>query len=253
MVVTATRLLSASLLVVFCGACFQEAQAPQVDMTSGALRLHCKPDEIEVGEVGYTIARGGATLNMGKFEIAEGKDTFSVVVGPLPVGDNYTINLQAKAVRTRSGATSDCTGEGAFSVAPKQTTVVAVTLSCGGVVQRGKGDNQCPRIDSVRVLPSDCRLGSAVALRGDAHDLDRKLSPLQFEWSAREGSLTGATQSRASYMCTSSGRKAVTLKVSDGDATCPEESVTVFVNCRVPSSGAAGATATKGSAGSKSP
>lgn len=222
-----------------CSACTEES-APDVDATTGALGLQCKPGEIEVGEVGYTITRGGASYRTGKFAIDEKKKGFSAVIGPLPAGDDYVIALEARALRTQSGESSECSGETGFSVAPKQTTAVAITLRCGGLKQRGPDDNQCPRIDSVRAVPCELPVGSIVTLRGDAHDRDRKLSPLHFQWTAREGMLTDATQSRASYMCTAPGRSAITLKISDGDDTCPEESVTVFVNCRAPLSGAAG-------------
>jgi hypothetical protein len=219
-------------ILLGCCACTEDASTPDVDVTSGALGLQCKPGEIEVGEVAYTITRSGAAVRTGKFSIDDGHKGFSAVIGPLPVGDDYTINLQAQALRVPSGDTSDCSGDTGFSVAARQTTVVAITLRCGGVKMRGQDENQCPRIDSVRAVPCELPVGSIVTLRGDAHDVDRKLVPLQFDWTAREGMLTDAMESRASYMCTSPGRQAITLKVSDGDDTCPEESVTVFITCR---------------------
>jgi hypothetical protein len=223
-----------SIILLF-AACSSGATGPDVEV--GALGLQCRYGGIEVGDVSYTVMRSGVKVRDGSFVVHPNMrdEEFSAVIGPLPSGDNYTITLTARALRVKSGESSACTGAGGFSVAPKQTTVVAVPLSCGGLKERGPNDNHCPQIDSVRVVPSEIAVGSTLSLRADAHDSDRMFVPLTFEWTAREGILADETTSRASFTCTSApSRPAITLKISDGDDTCPEESVTVYVKCRNP-------------------
>ena len=221
----------------------KSSEEPEVGVETGALGLQCRYGEIiKVGEISYRITSNGVAVRSGSFigDLTTREDEFSAVIGPLPTGDNYVIALTARAVRTKSGESTACTGDASFGVAARQTTVVAVTLSCGGLRERGPDDNACPTLDSVRAVPAEAAVGGTLSLRADAHDPDRKLGPLQFTWSAREGVLTEATASRASFMCTTPGRTAITLQITDGDDTCPEESVTVYVRCKNAPAGAAG-------------
>lgn len=221
--------------------CTSSQGEPVRDVEAGALGLQCKRGEIEVGKVEYTITRHGAPVRNGSFDIDEDETRFSAVIGPLPSGNDYTISLRATALRVKSGESSDCSGDGGFSVAAHQTTVVAITLRCGGIPKRGPDDNQCPHLDSVRAFPSECLIGSTAWFRADAHDPDKKVHALRFEWNAHEGTLSDPNESQTSFQCAGPGRPAITVKISDGDDTCPEESVTFFVNCRHASSmGAAG-------------
>lgn len=213
-----------------------------VAVKTGALGLQCHFSEVQVSEVAYTVTHNGAATKTGIFvaNSSSRDEEFSAVIGPLPAGDNYAITLAARAVRTKSKESTDCTGDGSFSVAPNQTTAVAVQLRCGGLRERGPNDNACPSIDSVRAVPSEVEVGHTLSLRGDAHDKDKTLMPLQFIWSASGGMLNDSLMRQANFVCTSAGRFAVRLKITDGDDTCPEESVTLYVKCRASTSGTSG-------------
>lgn len=212
-----------------------ELQEPvAVESTSGALGLQCDSGGIEVGEVDYTIARGAQVIHSGTFAIGTEGPRFSTTIGPLPSGTDYSITMHARALRLDSGESSDCLGEGNFSVAPRQTTAVAIQLSCGGVRERGLNANSCPLIDSVRAQPSEARVGSSMVLSAEAHDNDRGRAPLTFSWTSHDGLVTQSNQQSARFTCMVPGRPAITVQVSDGDDTCPEESVTLIVTCKPP-------------------
>lgn len=205
-----------------------------VDSASGALGLQCDSGGIEVGEVAYSITRRGQIIHSSTFMIGSEGPRFSTTIGPLPSGNDYSIEMHARALRLSSGESSDCFGEAGFSVAPRQTTAVAVQLSCGGVRERGLNANSCPLIDSVRAQPSEARVGSSLLLSAEAHDNDRGNMPLEFSWTSHDGLLTPVGQQKARFTCTVPGRPTITVKVSDGDDTCPEESVTLVVTCKPP-------------------
>jgi hypothetical protein len=203
-----------------------------VEVGMGALSLQCMASDTEIGDIDYVVTRAGAKYRSGSFVSQGGDQAYLAVIGPLPVADDYTISLHSRLLQVRDGENSDCTGRGSFSVSAGQTTAVTVDLQCGELPEHDDSQNVCPSIDAVRATPSEAALGVRVELRADAHDADKKLTPLQFAWTTQQGLLTDPTQSVAGFTCTRAGLAHVTLKISDGDHSCREESITVVIACR---------------------
>jgi hypothetical protein len=145
--------------------------------------------------------------------------TISFVVGALPAGGGYSIEIDATS--SDGGA---CTGTSTFSVTAHSTTAVSVHLDCheakrtGSVLVTG-AINVCPVADGVSANPSDIAVGFPVALAVTAHDSDNAPSPLAYQWSAPSGTFSNATSATPTFTCNKPGPVTVTVSVSDGDTT----------------------------------
>lgn len=227
------------------------AAEPGADVNVGALGLQCKPvDGVKVGDVSYTIMRSGVSHRTGSFLMADRSDSYSAVIGQLPVAADYSISLYAMAERSDNARAIECTGSGGFSVAARETTVVSVPLRCLGSREHDDSLNVCPTIDSAGVSSSETPVGSSISLRGDAHDPDKTMKPLELAWTSSGGTLGNETGVLAELTCTDVGKLKVTLKISDGDDTCPEESLSLYIECLPAPTTPAGAS---GSGGTPTP
>jgi hypothetical protein len=159
--------------------------------------------------------------------------TIAFVVGALPAGAGYSIEIDAKS---SDGGTS-CTGTTSFTVTAHSTTAVSVHVSChqpgntGSVLVNGS-INVCPIADGVSANPADIAVGFPVALAVTAHDSDNGPSPLAYQWTAPSGSFSDATSASPTFTCNKPGPVTVTVTVSDGD-TAPgcADTASAVVTC----------------------
>ena len=185
--------------------------------------------------VTYTITGPGGYAKTGAIDVSRSA-TVSTTLGGIPSGTGYAISLAGTT--TDGGAV--CQGSASFSVVAHQTTPVAVAILCkeqsrtGGVAVNGTL-NICPVVDGVSAIPSDVFVGTPVTLQGIAHDSDAGPSPLSYQWTATNGTLSSATAESPTFTCSAAGSATVTLTVTDGDAspTCADTFSTT-ISCSTP-------------------
>jgi hypothetical protein len=150
--------------------------------------------------------------------------TISALIGGLPPGEQYTINL---STTTDRGA--NCSGSAVFDVVANQTTRVTIVLSCdasaeNGAVSINADVRDCPAISSVTVLPAEVIVGATIALTAEA----TSGSP-EFAWTSSDGVFSPAGAAVTTYQCTSGGTKTLALTLTAGDAC--HDSLQVEVIC----------------------
>ena len=189
--------------------------------------------EDNFGEAGFKLTLpGGAQLNSvtyvvtgpAGFSKSGAVDLFksnSIALSlSLPQGGPYTITLNG----TSADGGTKCSGSASFSVTARQTTKVALSLSCKEPARTGTALvsgvlNVCPAIDDLSAAPAEVLVGKTLALSASAHDSDAAPSALSYSWTASSGSLSSATAKNPTLTCTVPGDVTVSVTVSDGDAT----------------------------------
>jgi hypothetical protein len=188
----------------------------------------------DVGSVGVALTlASGASLSSATYTISDpdimvskmgtvdvsASSTIAFVVGALPAGTNYSIEIDASS---SDGGT--CSGTASFGVTPHSTTNVTVHIDChqhaktGSVLVSG-AINVCPVADGVSASPADIAVGFPTTLAATAHDADNAPSPLAYKWTAPSGSFSDATSATPTFTCNKPGAVTVTVTVSDGDTT----------------------------------
>ncbi len=180
-----------------------------------------------VSSASYVITGPNAFVKAGSLDVSN-SSTLSAVIGGLPAGSGYAINITATST---NGATS-CGGSASFNVSAGGTTTVTVNLSCHeapgtGSVSVNGVINVCPTIDSVSSNPP---AGNVIAISSSASDGDAGPQPLSYLWTATSGTLSSATAQNPTLTCTAPGVASLTLTVSDGDAGC-NANFNLQVNC----------------------
>jgi hypothetical protein len=178
----------------------------------------------------YTISNSSGYSKMGTIDVSQ-STTLSVIVGGIPAGTGYTIQINAT---TTDGSTS-CAGSAGFAVTAGATTAVSVHLSChqasvSGSVSVNGTINLCPIGNGISASPSDIAVGFPVALSVQATDPDNGPSPLAYQWSAPSGSFSSATSATPTFTCNAPGPVTVTVSLSDGDSACAA-SLSAVVTC----------------------
>ncbi len=185
-----------------------------------------------VSNATYTIAGPGSFSKAGTLDVSH-STTLSAVIGNLPAGSGYSIEIDA----TSTDGTTACIGTATFTVTAGATTAVNVHLTCHqgattGSVSVNGTINVCPVADGISASPAEIGVGFPISLAIAAHDPDGGPSPLSYVWSASSGALTGATTSTPTFVCSTSGQVTLTATVSDGDPlpACAA-SLSVVVTC----------------------
>ena len=201
------------------------------DVGSVGLALSLGPG-VTVSSASYTISNANGFSSTGSVDVSQ-SSTLSFVVGGLPVGSDYTIQMNA----TTSDGGASCVGSAAFAVTAHATTAVSIHLTCHEGARTGSVSvngtlNICPVADGVSANPSDIAVGFPVALTVTAHDSDGGPAPLAYQWTAASGSFSGATSATPTFVCNTPGTVTLTVTVSDGDTTpgCAD-SLSMVVTC----------------------
>ena len=143
------------------------------DVGSVGLALSLGPG-VTVSSASYTISNANGFSRTGSVDVSQ-SCTLSFVIGGLPVGAGYTIEIDA----TTSDGGASCAGSAGFAVTARATTAVNVHLTChegartGSVAVNGT-INVCPVADGISANPADMAVGFPVALAIAAHDTGRR-------------------------------------------------------------------------------
>jgi len=215
LILAGVRVLGGALL-----ACSVSCGQASGDGASGArdlLGLQLTPG-VSITNAVYTISGPNGFFSAGSVDVGDSADV-SVVIGHVPVGSGYELDLTA----TASDGQTICDGSTLFDVAvDKPSTTVSVHLVCAvptGDVQVNATLNICPQIDELNASPTDVRVGGVVALTGSAHDTDNGPSPLSYKWSINGVPLKQVLPPILNFVCSSLGTFNFALSASDGDIT----------------------------------
>lgn len=226
-------LFAAASLVM--GAC--SAEAPSFSSggedpnTIGDLAVELSlGDAVVLSELRYEIT-GNGFRKQGSANI-ENSRTVKFVVGSIPRGNGYMIELRAT---DKNDAETRCSGQATFDILAGKTSRAQVHMQCrlprpGSVLVTGDL-NACPVIEGVTVLPAEVAVGHSIALTVDASDVDNRPAALVYTWAANGGVLTSTSASSTELVCMDVGTFTVRVETSDGDCG---ESAEVNVDCVEP-------------------
>lgn len=209
--------LAAALWAVGCSS-DSDTKAVESDPTLGSARLNLTlSDGSTINTVSWEITGGALAEPLtGDIDVADEGDTISALIGGIPVANGYNLALRAitdEGVDCGADAPFDITGAGT-------TTLVDLTISCGGGGAREDGDlavnatiNECPSVD-MTVAPLQAQVGDSIQLSAQGADADG--DALTYEWSATSGTIAEATSPSTSLTCDLAGPVTVTLVLDDG-------------------------------------
>jgi len=247
-----TRVPSLRWLLTGCvftvAACTGDLWGDPSNENTGSLGLSLELAEgLTIDEVAWEITGGDMQPMSGTIDTRAPGATASVEVFGLPVGDDYTITLEATDV---SGEVT-CKGDADFAVELGVTTDVMVFLNCklpsrpGGVRVDGTF-NMCAELAKVVVSPLQTSVGSTIDLAAEGKDAEN--DELRFWWMADGGEISPEDEPEAEFLCTEPGEFEITVTVSDDDWTYCEAKWSVVVTC-VGDGGAGGAGGAAGDGG----
>ena len=211
----------------------------------GSVDLALSTNGVSIDSVSYVITGPAGYSKSGSVGVSHSA-TLTAVIGSIPAGNGYSITLNAAAT---SGGTT-CSGSAPFSVVAHQTLPVAVDLLCrevhttGSVLINGVL-NVCASLNDVSAVPNEVTVGASVTLSADATDSDGP-SPISYQWTADGGTLSAANAQTAALTCTTASQVHVSVRVSDGDAGCTQETGSVVITCIDGGSGGTGGSAGAG-------
>lgn len=229
-----TRLRSVLWMCVLLAGCDASAassadRGPSQRAELGGLELALTlPGGTVVLTVEYTLSRSGVVVRSGVVPVpANGAP--SVTLGELEPGTGYLVSLRTERV----GAPA-CTGAQETVVVEGETSTVNIVLQCAEVESAGAisvngAFDSCPTVTSTSLSPTRVAVGQSATLAATARD--RNGDAVTFRWSAASGSFSASQLANTQYTCSSVGRQAITLTLSDG--TCGQ-SQSLAVDCDVP-------------------
>jgi hypothetical protein len=232
-----TTLLAGAALLIGAAAvnCSRSGSSDSIGTMHLALTL---PNGTTVSSVSWQImSSGGAVIRSGTINTSDQNATPSVDTS-CPAGTGDTVTLSATTSDNKS-----CTGTSApFNVVAGGTTMVAVTLLCGGtvptqpngsVIVNGtvvQGDN-CPLLTSWVASPLQTSQGGNIDVAATATDADAS-DVLSFSWTATAGTFVMPSAASTQYTCVASGAQTLTITVSDNHSPTPCTTAMTFpVNC----------------------
>jgi len=207
--------------------------------------------EEAVGQVGMNLTlAGGETVNSVTWTITgngytqtgtvplQNSQTISFLIGGVPAGANYTINISG----TSADGTVTCSGSTTFSVVARTTTTITDNLQCNptppeaGAVAVTAPTYECAAVfpGSISLSPSETTIGGTVNLSAVATSPNP--SATTYAWSAPSGTFSSASSATTTFTCTSQGPVTLTVTVSDGPVPdgalpCSYPSTPVVVQC----------------------
>jgi hypothetical protein len=178
------------------------------------------PSGESVSQVNFELRNGGGSLvASGSVPVPSPRAVLSAIIGKVPAGKSYVIQLTA----TNVGGGVTCSGSATFDVVASETTSVDVVLRCqtpsnnGSVIVNGHLDI-CPRLTSFTAGPRTLPVGQAAALSAAATDPDPG-DVITFAWTATSGTFDNAAGSKTTFTCASPGVATVSAAVSDGSCS----------------------------------
>ena len=179
-------------------------QGQSGDVGSVGLALTVAPG-VTISSASFTISGPNSFSRTGTVDVSQ-SSSLSFVIGNLPAGSGYSIELDA----TSSDGNTTCVGTATFTVTAHSTTAVNVHLTCHEAVRTGSVSvngvlNVCPVADGITANPGDITVGHPVALAVTAHDSDNGPSPLSYQWTAASGAFSNATSATPTFTCSTAG------------------------------------------------
>lgn len=177
--------------------------------------------------VTYEISGNGIEPITGTIDLSDDQATPSAIVGGIPPGSGYVVELSA---RTDDGQ-EQCDGMATFDVIANQSATADLSVTCTPdvvkTIQVNGMTDYCPTLASDSASPPAGLVGGppiTLAASGRSYYSD----PLMFIWEASSGQLATPNTSVSLYTCTEPGRHELTVTVTDGN--CPD-SASLFVTC----------------------
>jgi cysteine-rich repeat protein len=206
------------------------AAQPSEDVGSLSIQLSLPSGE-EIDTVTYTLSGGMPALAppiVGTIQVTSLDATVSALVGALPVGTGYVIDITA----TDTTGDTTCDATDTFDILPNMTTTVTLSLQCftsdtdGNLVIAGTF-NQCPEITLLQAMPLQVTAGDPIELSSTAQDQDPS-DTITFAWTATFGGFADDTMADTTYDCAVAGAQTLTLTVDDGEC---QDTLDVDVTC----------------------
>jgi hypothetical protein len=219
---SALTLAVLSSLSVFAGAC-SDAQSGDHGGSDWSgpvgnlgLQLQLAPG-VALNTIEYEISGPGLTLT-GSLDVPGNGTTFNATISEIPAGNGLTIKLRSVAAGDAGLA---CAGQATFNVTAGQTTQVDVVLSCDGLDLSGSASingsfNICPSVTATTLSPTVQAVGGVINVSLSARDVDNAPEPLSYAWATNTGTLSNATTTTPSLLCTQAGPVVLTYTVRDG-------------------------------------
>jgi hypothetical protein len=239
------RLLRVSFLigVVALSACEPPPVAPaKTAMTSPA---GSEVGSIQVGltlsgsqvvrEFHYSVTGNNIQPIEGRIEVADSSATLSSVIGGVPVGKGYL--LQIAALSDDGSAT--CSGGATFDVTADEASSISISLVCETadtihtVIKDGAA-HDCPLIASTSAAPKQVEIGQTIQLSATAFTFEP--DPVTFTWTTSSGTLSNASTAVSTYTCVDVGAHDLTVEVSDG--TCSDAALVSVICLPISTDGA---------------
>jgi len=223
-------LLGACASIVGC-ASEETANADAEHVGSLGLDLEVAPG-VTLLTVSYAITGNGFSKS-GTIDV-DSSPTISAVIGGIPAGNGYSIELSA--VSAEDGSTF--TGSATFNVTARDTTSVTVHLKGAGKSSKGAVSvaatlNTSPVIDELTATPTAVFVGGEVTLTGVANDPDGAPAALSYYWSTTGGLIDTPISPNAKLTSDTPGIFTVELTVSDGEITTKKSTTIQFVEREV--------------------
>jgi len=223
-------LLGASAPLAGC-ASEETANADAEHVGSLGLDLEVAPG-VTLLTVSYAITGNGFSKS-GTIDV-DSSPTISAVIGGIPAGNGYGIELSA--VSAEDGSTF--TGSATFNVTARDTTSVTVHLKGSGKSSKGAVSvaatlNTSPVIDELTATPTAVFVGGEVTLTGVARDPDGAPAALSYYWSTTGGLIDTPISPNAKLTSDTPGTFTVELTVSDGEITTKKSTTIQFVEREV--------------------
>jgi len=205
----------------------EENSAEGENIGSLGLDLEVAPG-VTLLSVSYEITGNGFT-KAGTVDVSD-SPTVSGLIGGIPAGNGYTIQLSA--VSEEEGTTF--IGSATFNVTAGQVTSVTIHLKGSGASKKGSVSvngtlNVGPVIDELTAAPTKVFVGGEVTLQSDATDPDGAPSALSYYWSTTGGTIDSPIAKNAKLTSNAPGTFTVNLTVSDGELTATKSTTIQFV------------------------
>src|SRR6478736_5904562 len=205
----------------------EENSAEGENIGSLGLDLEVAPG-VTLLSVSYEITGNGFT-KAGTVDVSD-SPTVSGLIGGIPAGNGYTIQLSA--VSEEEGTTF--IGSATFNVTAGQVTSVTIHLKGSGASKKGSVSvngtlNVGPVIDELSAAPTKVFVGGEVTLQSDATDPDGAPSALSYYWSTTGGVIDSPIADTATLTSATPGTFTVKLTVSDGELTATKSTTIQFV------------------------
>jgi hypothetical protein len=184
--------------------------------------------DVAIASVDFTISGNAITPIVGTISLVDQAATPSAVVGGIPAGIQYLLELRAMTTDGKQ----QCYGATSFDVVANESADAMIVLVCSDqmavktTMVNGMTD-YCPWIASYAASSSTAEVdGSPISVSAIAASYYS--DPPMVRWTASSGTLATPTASVSDYRCTTVGPATITVTITDG--YCPD-TATLLVTC----------------------